>query len=71
MMVSDKKICERPSAGWILWPGREPIPMCSYHKEGPLNLGSMMGWPVTFNVGNAGPCQSLDPHPDDEKEIEE
>ena len=63
----DEGICGRESEGGLMWPGREPAPFCSYHKEGPISLGRMMGWPVSFNVGNAGSCQSKDPHPDDEQ----
>jgi len=62
-----KDRCGRDSAGWLMWPGNDPTPMCSYHKEGPLRLARMMGWPVSFNVGDAGPCQSHDPYPDDEE----
>ncbi|MCK5548583.1 MAG: hypothetical protein KAI64_06185 [Thermoplasmata archaeon] len=58
--------CGRDSNGHILWPGRELMPMCSHHKNGPLQLAKMMGWSVLFVVGEAGPCESLDPHPDDE-----
>lgn len=63
----DEGTCGRESEGWLMWPGREPSPFCSYHKEGPISLGRMMGWSVSFNVGDAGPCQSQDPHPDDEQ----
>lgn len=65
--MPEQSKCERPSEGWLLWPGREPTPMCSYHKEGPLRLARMMGWPVSFTVGESGPCESQDPHPDDKK----
>lgn len=63
-----KEKCGRDSAGWLIWPGQSPTPMCAYHKEGPLALARMMGWMATFNVGEAGPCESGDPHPDDETE---
>lgn len=65
--MTEKNTCARPSAGWLIWPGREPVPMCSFHKEAPLNLARMMGWMATFNVGEAGPCESYDPHPEDEE----
>jgi hypothetical protein len=67
--MSDDK-CGRDSEGYLLWPGREPMPVCSYHKNAPLTLGRMMGWSVTFTVGDAGPCESLDSHPDDKEEGE-
>lgn len=58
--------CGRLAEGWLLWPGREPQPFCSFHKEGPLRLASMMGWPATFSVGAEGrTCVSKDPHPED------
>jgi len=66
-MMDEKTECGRPAIGYLIWPGREPIPMCDYHKEGPLRLAAMMGWPVQFVVNEAaGKCQSLDPHPEDE-----
>jgi hypothetical protein len=66
-MSEDK--CGRVSEGYLLWPGRKPMPMCSYHKIAPLNLAGMMGWGVTFTVTghDDAPCESLDPHPDDKE----
>lgn len=62
------KKCGRDSAGWLIWSGQSPTPMCAYHKEGPLELAKTMGWMASFNIGEAGPCESMDSHPDDEKE---
>jgi len=64
------KKCGRPAKGWLYWPGREPIPMCDYHKEKPLRLAAMLGWPVMFQEGDAGLCESEDPHPEDKEEDE-
>lgn len=63
--MSDK--CGRDSIGWLMWPGREPMPMCEFHKENPIRLARKMGWSVTFSVGDAGPCESMDAHPDDDE----
>ena len=62
--MSEKK-CGRDSTGWLMWPGSDPMPMCGFHKEAPLRLGHMMGWTASFILGNAGPCESIDSHPDD------
>ena len=66
-MGDDKDLCGRVSEGWLIWPGAEPIPMCAHHKEPPIALAAHMGWSVLFSVGNAGPCQSQDPHPEDKE----
>jgi hypothetical protein len=65
--MGEEKICGREAAGFLLWPGAKPIPMCAFHKEGPLRLASMMGWQATFTVAGPGnTCESKDPHPEDE-----